>query len=145
MKKIIFCLFTVLLFSCNNSQDEAVEKYNSVHSPLPEGQQVPSSGYGNSSAIEGKDAYEVMEVAFEGYPSKEKIQPMLEAVMTRYRMSIDNESLLHVANALVVMKNQSKVGVTEMDILKYVYQRGNSTDDLATNIAIAATVLEATK
>lgn len=36
MKKLLICLFTVVLFSCNNSQDEAVEKYNNAPTKIAE-------------------------------------------------------------------------------------------------------------
>ena len=140
MKRILFTLCTMLLFSCNSSSDKAIEKYNRM--VPPEGIQVsPTSG----SGISNMNAYEVMETAFEGYPSKEKIKPMLEEVMKRYGMPVNNENLLHAANVLVAMKNESKVGVTEMDVLKHIYQHGSASGDYVTNIAISATILEQTK
>lgn len=91
------------------------------------------------------DAYGKIHIAFEGMPDTEKVKPLLEAVMNRYNIVINNDNVLRCANVLVVLKKDSKVGVTEMDILKHMYQSGSSSVDYATQAAISATYLEQTK
>lgn len=97
--------------------------------------------------VEGNtdDAFEKIHIAFEGMPEIEKVKPILEAVMTRYNIVINNDNVLKCANVLVTMKNESKIGVTEMEVLKHMYQRGSSGVDYATQAAISATYLEQTK
>jgi hypothetical protein len=91
------------------------------------------------------DAYEKIHVAFEGMPDIDKVKPMLEAVMTRYNIVINNDNVLKCANVLVTLKNDSKIGVTEMDILKHMYQRGSASVDYPTQAAISSQYLEETK
>lgn len=91
------------------------------------------------------DAYEKIHIAFEGMPEIDKVKPLLETTMSRYNIIINNENVLKCANVLVALKNDSKVGVTEMDILKHMYQKGSSNVDYATQAAISATHLEQTK
>lgn len=78
-------------------------------------------------------------------PDIDKVKPLLETTMTRYNIVINNDNVLKCANVLVVLKNDSKVGVIEMDILKHIYQTGSSSGDYATQAAISATYLEQTK
>lgn len=136
MKKLLLFLFIAPFFGCN-SNDDSIKNY------LKENNYTPSPAV--QTPIIEKDAYELMEVAFEGYPSKSDVQPMLEDVMKRYDMEVNNENLTKAANVLVTMKNDSKVGVTEMEILKRVYQKGNNYEDYVTNVARAAVFLEITK
>lgn len=92
-----------------------------------------------------QDPYQVIETTFDGNPEKEKVQPMLEAVMERYKMSVTNDNILRVSNMLFVLKKESKVGVTEMEILKHIYQKGSSAIDLPTQAALSSSYLEQTK
>lgn len=127
--------------------------YDSVHrkaiQDLNEEDSLRKQSAENSlhNGIPGKadDAYQKIHIAFEGMPEIEKVKPLLDAVMERYNIVINNDNVLKCANVLVVMKNNSKVGVTEMDILKHMYQTGNSSVDYATQAAISATYLEQTK
>ena len=83
----------------------------------------PSTQSPSSSSITDKDPYEVIHIAFEGFPDKEDVQPMLEAVMKRYNMTVTNDNIIKVGNMLVTLRQDSKVGVTEMEILKHIYQK----------------------
>lgn len=93
----------------------------------------------------GPDAYEIMEGVFIGEPEKEKVQPLIETVMQRYGMTINNENLTRVANMLFALRKESKVGVTEMDILKHIYQKGSAAISLPDQAGLSATTLELTK
>jgi hypothetical protein len=88
------------------------------------------------------DAYEKIHVAFEGMPNIEDVKPLLEEVMSRYNLPVTNQQVLKCANVLVVFHNESKVGVTEMDILKHMYQRGTKGLDFATQATISFSWLE---
>lgn len=91
------------------------------------------------------DAFEKVHIAFEGMPDKDKVKALLETVMNRYNIVINNDNVLKVSNVLVVFKNESKVGVTEMDILKHIYQNGTTDVDYPTQAAISASILEEIK
>jgi len=106
---------------------------------------TPSSASASNSEIADKDPYEVIHIAFEGFPDKEEVQPIMEAVIKRYNMTITNDNILKVGNMLVVLKKESKVGVTEMDILKHIYQKGSASVTLPEQAGISSTILEVTK
>jgi len=67
----------------------------------------------------------MMEVAFEGYPSTNDIKPMMESIMKKYDLEITEENLQKVASMLVSLRKASKVGVTEIELLKHIYQKGS--------------------
>lgn len=98
----------------------------------------------DKKSFDETDEYEIIRVSFDGYPDKNEVQPMLEDVMKRYSYTIDRDNILKVANILVTLKKMSKIGVTEMEILKHMYQKA-SLNDLATQAALSATILETTK
>jgi hypothetical protein len=91
------------------------------------------------------DPYEMMHHAFIGTPEIEDFKPMLDDVMERYKMPITDENALKVGNMLVALRKDSKVGVTEMDILKHIYQKGSANISLAEQAGISAAELETTK
>ncbi|MGB4204101.1 MAG: hypothetical protein WBJ84_00595 [Bacteroidales bacterium] len=96
-------------------------------------------------SIAEKDPYEIMEVAFEGYPDISKIKPMLEAVLEKYDLPKTDEYRLKVGSMLVSLRKESVVGVTEMEILKRIYQHGSNQISLPVQAAISATILESKK
>jgi hypothetical protein len=106
------------------------------------GRQEIDYAYSQQNASE---PYEKIHIAFEGFPDIESVKPLLEAVMKRHNITINNENILKCANVLVVFKNDSKVGVTEMEILKHIYQKGSSSIDYPTQAAVSYTYLETTK
>lgn len=102
-------------------------------------------GCGNEENAEKLTSYEIMESAFVDYPTESEIKPMMESVMKTYSMQITEDNLLKVANMLVSLRKNSKVGVTEMDILKHIYQNKTSNVPLAEQAAISFTYLEMSK
>jgi len=98
-----------------------------------------------TSIVEEKDPYEIMEVAFEGYPEISKIKPMLEAVLEKYDLPKTDEYRLKVGSMLVSLRKESVLGVTEMEILKHIYQHGSNKISLPFQAAISATLLESRK
>lgn len=86
-----------------------------------------------------------LSVVFEGEPDEKVLRPMMEYVMNRHNMAITAESVMRVGDALFVLRKASLVGVTEMDILKFVYQKGSTKLTLDQNFALAATLLETSK
>lgn len=92
-----------------------------------------------------KDPYEIMHVVFEGSPDASSVKKMMEPVIIRYNMPQNDDTRLKIANMLLGLRKQSAVGVTEMDLLKHIYQHGYDKVTLAQQAGISATILESTK
>lgn len=87
----------------------------------------------------------MMQVAFEGSPEISKIKPMLEAVLEKYDLPKTDEYRLKVGSMLVSLRKASAVGVTEMEILKHIYQNGSNKISLPDQAGLSATLLETSK
>jgi hypothetical protein len=99
----------------------------------------------SEAPTDGKDAYEIMHVAFVGSPDIESIRPMLESVMETYGFIKTDDNRLKIGNMLVTLRQSSAVGVTEMDILKHIYQYGSNAITLPEQAGLSATLLETSK
>lgn len=99
----------------------------------------------SSDKSEDKDPYEIMEVAFEDSPEAAKIRPLLESVMNSYNLPITDENRLKVASMLVSLRKESVLGITEMEILKHIYQYGIKSISLPEQAAISVVYLEKNK
>lgn len=117
MKRVLFLATMMAVLSCSEGKTE------------------------NQSA----DAYTMMETVFEGYPSKSEIQPLMQKVLQMYGYEETEENLQKVGSVLVELRKNSVLGVTEMDILKDVYQNGNTSITFAEQAAISAVILERKK
>lgn len=137
-------VFVVILAFCVYFIDTCQSKKREPEMASSSTTSSATSNYSNDSSIPD-DPYQVMHIAFEGMPEKEDIQPMMEDVMRQYGMPINNENLLKVANMLLVLRKQSKLGVTEMEILKHIYQHGDISMALSDQAAISYLYLEKTK
>jgi len=104
-----------------------------------------SCGSDQNEGSDNKTAYELMETAFEDYPNESEIKPMMEDVMKTYKMQVTDENLQKVASMLINLRKESKVGVTEMEILKHMYQNGSATNTLPDQATISFLYLESTK
>ena len=141
LKVFVLSIFLSFAFSCGEKKtetknDEVVETSN------PSSTTTESS---TSSENTQPSAYGMMEVAFEGNPSTSEIQPMMEEVMKNYKLEVNEENLQKVASMLVSLRKESKVAVTEMEILKNIYQKGDRNVPLTTQAAISLMNLEQTK
>lgn len=134
---------SVLLTSCSNSSST---DYSS--SPSNESSNSTTPSYTTperTSSSNEKDPYEMMQVAFEGSPEFSKIKPMLEAVLEKYDLPKTDEYRLKVGSMLVSLRKASAVGVTEMEILKHIYQNGSNKISLPDQAGLSATLLETSK
>lgn len=140
-----------LLTSCSNnsSTDNSSSKTDySKNDTEKSNDNAPTSTYKTperTSSVAEKDPYEIMEVAFEGSPEISKIKPMLEAVIEKYDLPKTDEYRLKVGSMLVSLRKASAVGVTEMEILKHIYQHGSNKISLPDQAGISATLLETSK
>lgn len=87
----------------------------------------------------------MMETASEDFPNKSEIKPMMEDFMKTYNMQVTAENLQKVEIMLISLRKESKVGVTEMEILKHIYQNGSTSNSLPDQAAISFLYLESTK
>lgn len=134
---------SVLLTSCSNSSST---DYSSSPSNETSNSTTPSySTPERTSSSNEKDPYEMMQVAFEGSPEISKIKPMLEAVLEKYDLPKTDEYRLKVGSMLVSLRKASAVGVTEMEILKHIYQNGSNKISLPDQAGLSATLLETSK
>ncbi len=134
---------SVLLTSCSNSSST---DYSSSPSNETSNSTTPSySTPERTSSSNEKDPYEMMQVAFEGSPEISKIKPMLEAVLEKYDLPKTDEYRLKVGSMLVSLRKASAVGVTEMEILKHIYQKGSNKISLPDQAGLSATLLETSK
>ena len=142
LKAFVLSIFLSFAFSCGEKKtetknDEVIENSNPSSTTTTESS--------TSSENTQPSAYEMMEVAFEGNPSTSEIQPMMEEVMKNYELEVNEENLQKVASMLVSLRKESKVAVTEMEILKNIYQKGDRNVPLTTQAAISLMNLEQTK
>lgn len=104
-----------------------------------------SCGSNQNEESENLTAYEMMENAFEGYPRESEIKPMMEDVMKTHNMRVTEENLQKFGSVLIGLRKESKVGVTEMEILKRMYQKGSNNNTMPDQAAISFYYLETTK
>lgn len=132
MKSKIFSTFCLclIIYSCSSDSNTASSD---------------NRNYSNTSVVSEKDPYEMMHIAFEGSPEISTIKPMIESIMDRYNMSKTNDNILKVGNMLVSLRQSSAVGVTEMELLKHIYQHGSDQITLGEQAGISATLLEISK
>jgi hypothetical protein len=91
------------------------------------------------------DPYQIIDSVFEGYPDKSQVQPMLEAVMKRYNFPVTNDNILTAGNVLYDLKRASRVGITEMEIVRHMYQQGSAEGSMFEQARISAAALETTR
>lgn len=97
---------------------------------------------GENKTTESADAYTMMETAFEGYPRKSEIQPIMQKVMQMYGYPETEENLQKFGSVLISLRKNSVLGITEMDILKHVYQFGSTDITFDQQAAISSVYLE---
>lgn len=100
----------------------------------------PKKKYTKSKTVE--DAYDICEVAFVGKPERREMQVYIESVLNRYNMSIEYDNILKLGNALVELRKQNKVGITEMRLLRYLNESPIKGLQLGQELGYAATLLE---
>ena len=68
----------------------------------------------------------MLHVVFESNPARGAIKKLVRAVMTKYNIEENYENMNRCGLALLIMKKSSTIGVTEMQILKHMYQYGDA-------------------
>ena len=147
LKIFVLSIILSLTFSCGEKKTETKNEETIDNSnPTSESKtEISTSSESTQSESTQPNAYSMMEVAFEGNPSTSEIKPMMEEVMKSYNLDVNEENLQKVASMLVSLRKESKVAVTEMEILKNIYQKGDRNVPLTTQAAISLMNLEQTK
>ena len=145
-------ILLLFLFSCSNntSTENSSRKTDDNSSKIDKSDSNVTTPTNKtpertSSSVAEKDPYEMMQVAFEGSPEISRIKPVLEAVIQKYDLPKTNEYRLKVGSMLVSLRKASAVGVTEMEILKHIYQHGSNQISLPDQAGISARLLETSK
>lgn len=140
MKKrlLIFIITSAsILYSCRNNESSM----DSSQSGTMNSDASSIVNTGKSSA----ETYDMLHVVFEGKPEPEAIKKLMSAVMAKYNIEENYENLNRCGSALLSMKNSSAISITEMEILKDMYQNGDASQSFPSQAAISATILEQTK
>ncbi len=89
-----------------------------------------------------KSAYEKIELAFIGKPKESEIRPILDKVIQFHGAAVTELNREKSASVLVNLRKSSKNRVTEMDILKHMYNNGTEKISFPDQAAISFTLLE---
>lgn len=140
MKRLIAFIFTLLAVACTNSNQKfQTNNYDSIARVNDSLRAI----YHDNLAQE--DPYYTMSIAFEGYPEEEEIKSLMEAVLKKYKIEQTNKNRLAIGSVLVTLRKESVIGVTEMDILKHIYQKGSPSLSIQDQAALSFTILESSK
>jgi len=104
------------------------------------------NNYYNTNKVSNEEikpnSYQIISTVFIGNPTQSEIQPMLETILRNYNKPINDDEIMKFANGLLVMRKDSKIGITEMQILKHMYQHFDSKIDMAGQLALSSSLLE---
>ncbi len=145
----IALLLPCLFIACNNqtsNNSSNTDTATTIHPPMDSSVTDAGSSLGNYpiSPEPGIGAYDTIAAAFKGRPDARNVKQLMDTVLRQCNMEVSHKNVMRFANDLEAKRKNSKVGVTEMDILKEMYQHGTTTD-LAQRLATATTVLEKVK
>ncbi|MBK8241796.1 MAG: hypothetical protein IPK88_00055 [Saprospiraceae bacterium] len=143
---LVLVLFWIIGKNCNSNDDYDYSKYNTEAKSTPYSSNNATEYSNNSvNSISNSDPYYVLHVAFEGRPDEEDIKKLLESVMSSHDFAITNDNILKAGNMLVSLRQKSPIKITEMEILKHMFQNNVQSFDLAQQAAYSATILSTTK
>ncbi|MBE9597993.1 hypothetical protein [Pedobacter sp. MC2016-24] len=130
---------TSVLLSASRSND--IRSAESSDTDLVSSETVDQSAIintGNST----DEAYEMLHVVFEGNPDKKVLKKLISVMMAKQNIEENYENLNRCGSVFLSMKNSSAIGVTEMQILKHMYQVGDATQTFPNQAAISAVLVE---
>jgi len=126
---LILITVSISLISCN--ENKATKQNTSAISTF------------KSGSLE--DGYEILHLIFQDQPDIESIKKLADPVLTQHGLDISYKNLETLGSALLGLRQRSAVGVTEMEILKHMYQNGSHDNDFLKQVAISAFYLEQNK
>ena len=148
MKSITALLLLSLFIACKNQNSSTITADTTITATPPMDSSVTDAGssLGNYpiSSDPSIGTYDTIANAFKGNPKAENVKELMDTVLKQCNMDITRDNVTHFANELVTKRKATKVGISEMDILKEMYQHGTSAD-LDTRLGTAAAKLEQRK
>ena len=141
---LLLCFF----IACKNQNSDTITADTTITATPPMDSIVTDAGssLGNYpvSSEPTIGTYDTIASAFKGNPKAENVKQLIDTVLKQCNMEVTRDNVTHFAKKLVEKRKANKGGMTEMNILKEMYQHGTSAD-LATRLGTAATKLEQTK
>ncbi|WGQ09108.1 hypothetical protein QG516_21590 [Pedobacter gandavensis] len=151
-----FFIFCIVMFNLNGNKYSnppiqldslAIEDYPGIYnpdSPSFKNETNKTSSIVNSGKST-EEGYEMLHVVFAGKPEIESIKRLLKVVMEKYGLEENFENINRTGSALLALREDSAIGVTEMEILKHMYQHGDPTVKFPTQAGISSLYLEQTQ
>jgi len=87
------------------------------------------------------EAFEMLPIVSEGNPSLESVKKLLSDVMDKYHLEVNYENINRCGSAVLSLREASAVGVTEMELLKHMYQEGDDRLSFPEQAGVSATIL----
>lgn len=94
----------------------------------------------NNDFVEA-DPYEMMHSVFVGNPEISEIRPLVEGVLKKYSLPATDEYRLKVGSMLVTLRKHNEGKITEMELLKHIFQHGSNRISLPDQAGLSATIL----
>lgn len=139
---VLMMMVSLWLCGCQRNQNNASEAQQDLISTNDEPDQTSDIVDTGKSADE---AFEMLPVVFEGNPSLESVKKLLSAAMDKYHLEVNYENINRCGSAVLSLREASAVGVTEMELLKHMYQQGDESLSFPNHAGVSATILEAYK
>lgn len=95
----------------------------------------------SSNDLIGADPYEMMHSVFIGNPEISEIKPLVEGVLKKYTLPATDEYRLKVGSMLVSLRKYNEGKITEMELLKHIYQYGSNRISFPDQAGLSATIL----
>src|SRR3982751_3785207 len=134
MKSTAIALLLLCLFiACNNQNSgnsSNTDTTTIIHPPMDSSVTDAGSSLGNYpvSPEPSIGTYDTIAAGFKGNPDAKNVKQLMDTVLRQCNMEVSHANVMRFANDLEVRRKKSKAGVTEIDILKEMYQHGTSTD-----------------
>lgn len=140
--RFIFLMITTL-WLCGCSRNE--KHVGDAQQDLTVGIDEENKASGVDTGKSADEAFAMLPVVFEGNPSLESVKKLLSAVMDKYHLEVNYENINRCGSAVLSLREASAVGVTEMELLKHMYQEGDDRLSFPDQAGVSATILEAYK
>lgn len=131
MKTFLFKL--ILIFTLELCVIGNLGATSRIHSKLKD---FPSDL--SSSDFVGADPYEMMHSVFIGNP---EIKPLVEGVLKKYTLPATDEYRLKVGSMLLSLRKYNEGKITEMELLKHIYQYGSNRISLPDQAGLSVIIL----
>lgn len=96
----------------------------------------------DTETADTSDPYYIMHIAFEGQPGQAELATLINEVLQQHNEEVNDRNAIGLGNALVVMRKESKKGVTEMEILRHMHRVGANKMKLSEQVGLSASLLE---